>query len=254
MLNYQRVPFFQDVPRCSKIPRWWCTTSPSMPPTRCWPTSAPFGAAEFGWSKPWRCRGIRSKPRSIQILSLFLGKDFLYIQIYSIYIYILYIYMCDSKIFSPHHGENQWLRKLVVSPFLHSPRKATSGYQGWMQRSTCVPSLGAIWIISKSDWISCAPRRGKDGEGWWRDIDSLALQYIYIFIIYQQYINNISTYCWMIYIYIYWLYWRIYWMMNHMKLIFWGWCWDSIAKGLPLSSHRMSRSDRRKSNCHPLQL
>ena len=94
-------------------------------------------------------------------------------------------------------------------------------------------------------------RMVKDGEGWWRDIDSLALQYMYIYIstIYQ----HISTYCWMLDD-IYWLYWRIYWMMNHMKLIFWGWCWDSIAKRLPLSSHRMSRSDRRKSNCHPLQL
>ena len=123
---------------------------------------------------------------------LYFWEKIFYIFRYILYIYILYIYMCDSKIFSPHHGENQWLRKLVVSPFLHSPRKATSGYQGWMQRSTCVPSLGAIWIISKSDWISCAPRRGKDGEGWWRDIDSLALQYIYIYYIstiYQQYIN-----------------------------------------------------------------
>lgn len=37
-------------------------------------------------------------------------------------------------------------------------RKVTSGSLEWMLRSTFDPNPGAIWIILKSDWISCALR------------------------------------------------------------------------------------------------
>ena len=189
--------------------------------------------------------------------------DFIFIsgRRFSIYSDIFYIFIWVILRFSHHITDKISGYLLVVSPFAQEGNQRLPGMdaalyvrpKSWGDLDHFKERLDFMCTQEREGWW----RMVKDGEGWWRMVKGHRFIgpsiYVYIYIYVSTIYQHISTYCWMLDD-IYWLYWRIYWMMNHMKLIFWGWCWDSIAKRLPLSSHRMSRSDRRKSNCHPLQL
>ena len=122
-------------------------------------------------------------------------------KIFYIFRYLLYIYMCDSKIFSPHHGQNQWL---LIGCFSIRPGRQPAATRDGCSALRAAQVLGRFGSFQRAIGFHVHPGEGrmvKDGEGWWRDIDSLALQYMYIYI-YQQYINIYQHIvgCWMKYI------------------------------------------------------
>ena len=89
-------------------------------------------------------------------------------KIFYIFRYILYIYMGDSKIFSPHHGQNQWL---LIGCFSIRPGRQPAATRDGCSALRAAQVLGRFGSFQRAIGFHVHPGEGrmvKDGEGWWR--------------------------------------------------------------------------------------
>ena len=87
-------------------------------------------------------------------------------KIFYIFRYILYIHMGDSKIFSPHHGQNQWL---LIGCFSIRPGRQPAATRDGCSALRAAQVLGRFGSFQRAIGFHVHPGEGrmvKDGEGW----------------------------------------------------------------------------------------